>query len=331
MEIEHKQGRRRWRKKGFLFTLVTIFALMVFIFSLTFQSNIKIKNRMHAIESRIRTMDSFIEDFKRDFERGLYISSFRALLSIENRIVADSVFISDTKALFHEAVANGTLDGVPSPLMSGAKITDWITKIKEEAEKINIILNISVISDPSLGQDDPWYIRVSMNISYVVEDMGGIAIWNTSGEIVAQIPVQGLEDPFYIVYGEGRLTRLINESPYLNNFTWKVEEPNTWNVSHLLDHTDHSFYIHNPDAPSFLQRLEGEIDGSSACCGIESLLNLKDISDAGLPIDESSSIVDYHYWAGDGNGDKRINETPDWFRLDNAHLAIYNATKIAYD
>ena len=195
MEIEHKQGRRRWRKKGFLFTLVTIFALMVFIFSLTFQSNIKIKNRMHAIESRIRTMDSFIEDFKRDFERGLYISSFRALLSIENRIVADSVFISDTKALFHEAVANGTLDGVPSPLMSGAKITDWITKIKEEAEKINIILNISVISDPSLGQDDPWYIRVSMNISYVVEDMGGIAIWNTSGEIVAQIPVQGLEDP----------------------------------------------------------------------------------------------------------------------------------------
>ena len=231
MEIEHKQGRRRWRKKGFLFTLVTIFALMVFIFSLTFQSNIKIKNRMHAIESRIRTMDSFIEDFKRDFERGLYISSFRALLSIENRIVADSVFISDTKALFHEAVANGTLDGVPSPLMSGAKITDWITKIKEEAEKINIILNISVISDPSLGQDDPWYIRVSMNISYVVEDMGGIAIWNTSGEIVAQIPVQGLEDPFYIVYGEGRLTRLINESPYLNNFTWKVEEPH--GMSHI--------------------------------------------------------------------------------------------------
>ena len=143
---------------------------------------------------------------------------------------------------------------------------------------------------------------------------------------MTSISIVEFEDPLYIVYSFGRTTNVINITKFEGNYSYKINE--TWNVSNLLAHSENSLYTANSDAPSFLMRFEDDL-GSSPY-GIESLVNLKKLSDYGLEIDYESSIVDYHYWDGDNNGDYRINFTPSWFKLDAGHLAKYNVTGISY-
>jgi len=120
------------------------------------------------------------------------------------------------------------------------------------------------------------------------------------------------------------LNNIINKTIYDGNYTFKIND--TWNVTNLLKHIENSLYTENSNAPSFLSRFEYDLSPSPY--GIESMVNLKKFQ--GLGINEDSSIIDYHYFPDDGNGDYRINVTPSWVKIDDEHRIRYNATGVSY-
>jgi hypothetical protein len=313
------------RKKGTYFTLMTIAFLVIFLFVLLMPGYRKIGEKMMVIEMRVDSMNNFIKDLERDIERGLYISSYRAILSLEENIIIRGAFLNDTKASFEEAVLYGTVNGTNSSIMVASTFPEWIARIQEETSRFNVEFNIT-LNDIDVYQTDPWHVRVNADVNFSVKDTTGIASWDRVQGVETSISILEFEDPLYIVNSFGRTTNVINQTMFEGNFTYKIG--GEWNVSNLLKHTYNSYYLANDDAPSFLMRFENDL--SSSPYGIESLVDLKKLSDYGLEIDEDASIVDYHYWDGDNNGDYRVNFTPSWFKLDANHLAIYNVTNISY-
>lgn len=314
----------RLGKKGMYFTLMTIAFLIIFTFFSKVPSYKRFGERMSSIEMRIDSMNDFIKDLERDTSRGLYISSFRALMSLDGYIIQHGEFLQDFDTSFKEAILNGTVNNTNSTLMLFSTFPNWIENIRSNAIKFNIDANIT-LHDIYVFQNDPWHVTVSANLTFLVRDVTKIASWDINETINASISIIGFEDPLYIVYSYGRTTNIFNITPFDGNYAYNVN--GTWNVSHLLSHTKHSYYTSHPDAPNFIMRFENNL-GSSPY-GIESLVDLNKLSGLGLDINSESSIVDYHYWDEAGNGNYRINFTPSWFKLDYNHLAKYNVTKIS--
>lgn len=311
-------------RKGMYFTLMTIAFLFIFIFVFMIPGYKLFGERMMATEMRIDSMNDFIKDLERDTERGLYISSYRALMSMEEYIINEGMFLDDVELTFREAVLNGTVNNATTTLMAASTFPDWVQNIKAKSSKLNIGANIT-INSVGICQTDPWYVAVNANLTFFIRDMAGIASWRINKVITAQVSIIGFEDPLYIVYGLGRLTNLINITPFEGNYTYKINE--TWYVTNLLSHLENSYYASNQNAPSFLMRFENNLNSSPS--GIESLANLIKLNAVGLPINSGSSVVDYHYWNDDPNGDYSVDYMPTWFKLDAGHLAKYEVSGIS--
>jgi len=301
---------------------MTLAVLSIFIFVFMMPGYKRLGESMTVVEMRVTSMNDFIKDLERDTERGLYISSFRAILSLEEYMIIHGEFLTDVQKNFKEALLNGTINSTNTTLMRLSTFPLWIEKIREESQEFNIETNIT-LHNIALYQNDPWLVGVSANLSFFIRDTTEIASWNMNKIINTSISIISFEDPLYIINSQGRTTNPINVTPFDNNFTYKS---GTWNVNNLLSHTDNSYYVSNPSAPSFLMRLENDLGPSPQ--GIESLVSLTRLSELGLDLCSTCSIVDYHYWDETSNGDYRINLTPNWFKLDLNHLARYNVTNL---
>ena len=316
-------------KKGMYFTIVTLIMIFIFVFVFLIAGRYDLNSRLSVVEMRVESMNDFIKDLRRDTERGLYITSFRAILSIEEYVINNGAFINDSNGGILELLLNGTIYGTSSPMMTNSKLTDWMDNIVTEAGKLNINLSMDV-KNITVFQDAPWSVRINMTLGINVSDEGNIASWVRDEVIETTVDIVDFEDPLYIVFSGGRITNQIKRSVNSGNFTKEILD--TWDVGNLINHINNSEYIFNPDAPSFLMRLENNTN-SSACCGIESLVNIKKLELAGFQayeINSESSVVDHDYWQGISNGDYRVNFTPEWFRLDGDHLDSYNVTSISY-
>lgn len=308
-------------KKGLVFTLMAIVFMIMFIFIFLLPV-FKVKtNEMLIVETRVDTINNFIKDIERDTSRGLYIASYRALLSIENDIIEKGVFTDNLNSQFHEAILNGTINGQSKILMNASTFPQWISRIQDIADDLNIGTNIT-LHEVQLSQITPWDVLVTANLNYVIFDQSGIAYWNYNKTINTSISILGFEDPIYVIYSFGRLTNTINQTPYENNYTFEND------VDNLISHTENSYYVASNTSPNFLMRLENNLSASPY--GIESLINVKKLNDFGLSINTEASIVDYYYWQDYNNGDYRINGTPSWFKLDAGSLNKYMVDDLSY-
>ena len=316
-------------KKGMYFTILTIGFLLIFIFVFVIPGYSRLGEKMAVTEMRVDSMNDFIKDLQRDLERGLYISSFRSIMAMEQRVINTGTFLNDSEHSFKEALLNGTVEGINSSLMVASKFTSWIENVQSEASKLNIEAGVE-LHEVRVYQTEPWKVSVWANLTLNVSDSTGIATWEREEIIETQVKIAEFEDPLYVVYSLGRITNIINITPYGDNYTYK--QGDTWYVDNFMDHINDSYYTFNPDAPSFLMRFESNLSGSS-CCGIESLVNLKELESVGFSgseIHTQSSLVDHYYWVGVTNGEYRINLTPSWVKLDGDHLSTYDVVGLSY-
>lgn len=308
-------------KKSMYFTLMTITFLVIFIFMFMVPSYKKLSNKMLSTEMRVDSMDSYIKDLERDMERGLYISSYRALMALEQNIITKGQFLNDTESVFIEALINGSVYGKGSSLMDTSTFPNWVSNIQQKAIKLNIIVNITVYN-VTIYQEDPWNVGVLANISMMINDSASIAYWVRNKTIHTSISILRFEDPLYIIYTHGKTTNIFNQTLYEGNYTYNIG--GVWYVDNLMSHINSSYYASNADAPNFLMRFENNL--SADINGIESLINIKRLEESGVLVEEmnyDSSIVDYYYWPAVSNGDYRVNFTPSWVRMDAGHLVRY--------
>ena len=297
-------------KKGIFFTLIAILVTSIAIFLFALGS--REAGQDDAIRIRINTMNNFINDFELDMQRALHIAAFRTTLGLEQNIIQEGVFLSDVKAAFTEAILNGSYNQIPMTVLNNATLPDWETRIKKQAEKIKIEVNLT-INDIDVVHKDSWNIEVRINATINLKDKDGLAQWTVEKEIASELSIIGFEDPLYPLNSLGRITNIINKTP----FTDFVQGDDTTN---LQKHLNDSFYIAHNDAPSFLMRLTGNLSASPY--GIESLVNLEDFSDQGLPT-KARSAVDYIYFGNQATTDFYIENMPSWFKVDQDHLQTY--------
>ncbi len=303
-------------KKGVFFTLLALMIVTILVTTYVFTAQLQ---KTTSTKKRVETINSFIESTEKDLARQAYIAGFRATLSMLNYVAQYGTPIPSVEAVVEEALLNGTILGQEEPLLIGATFPEIRQVIEERAGKqgINITLSDPIVS---VSHTEPWHLSVELVTDIAISDIAEIAYWNRTGtSIVAHIPITYFEDPLYIVSTNGVSTNKIKKSPY------EIFVQGT-NIQNLSDHALNSYYINSSLSPSFIMRLEGI--NSPDPNGVESLVNLQELSSQGISV-QDKSVVDYIYFSSQNPSSSRVAGMPSWFKLDAEHLAIYNATHLA--
>lgn len=296
-------------RKSMIFTLFAIVLLSLFLISFSVYS---ITQNNKILNQRIKTLNDFVFSVEEDIPRQLYISSFRIIFLFEKRITETGVYIIDLNETFQEAFYNGTIYGVQENLMQGVTFSDNLNALKGIGRKINADVDFSH-QKISIKQDDPWHINVTLEGDLLIKDKNNLVSWNRSFTTSTSVSVENFEDPLYTIHTNSLVVNKINKSlyqPFVNGN----------DVTHLQKHVEHSFYINSTLAPSFLDRIQGKKSPNAQ--GIESLIYLPALSGQGIET-QTKSVVDYIYFSGNNPTSYTIQGMPSWFRIDDAHLAVY--------
>ncbi len=301
-------------KRGFFFTIITIVTLSLFLITYGIYNEFKERS---SEQKRVKTLDSFLKATEADLSRQAYIMGFRAIFIIESAISASGSYSSNVNAQVNEIIQNGTLGGVPQPLMVEATLPEISALANEKASKLNAELTLS---QPTIHvfQRDPWHVIVQINTTLILNDKNDKANWTIDESIEAPLKIDNFEDPLYLVNTNGLVTNKITRTPY-ENFTQGVD------VTNLIAHATNSYYTATSLAPSFMQRLEGNLTPSEE--GIESLVNLQELSSAGVTV-QDKSVVDHLYFSSQNPPDYRIQGMQSWFKIDDAHLQLYGVEEL---
>lgn len=301
-------------RKGQMFTILAILLIGLMFASFEIFSTIHERN---AIKTRISTMNSFLNSIEKNLQRQLYISGFRIIFLADSKII-NGTYISNLTSFFNEAFYNGTVNGGQEIIMMGATYNDTISSINKKASKINV--NVYMENTTlEFKQDGPWNVRFTMVSDFVMEDKQKLARWKKKQNISVLVPVEGFLDPIFIV--GGHYMRKINRTIYEGNYA------SPGDLSNLSDHVDKGYYAANPDAPSFLNRLEGNFSGDTN--GIESFVNT-----LALPPElqnNEKTCIDHLYFDPDPDVDVlggAYTGMQTWFKIDEGHLLKYNLTTI---
>lgn len=327
---------KRIDKRGIFFTLIAISLLTIIVYSFAIFTY-SLTDRSLVIQTRIETMDSFMNDVESDLERGLYISTFRSVLGMEQYVIDNGTFIADAEDQFQEVFFNGTINNNYMIITQDNLFDDWIFKIWEKGHAIGIDVNITVDS-VSLYQDEPWYVEATLDANIIIKDSKGTSSWTKSSTYNTRIPITGLEDVLYTYNLEMKASNIIQQSPYEGNY---VINGDITNLQNHLDGSDTflvgSYYTASTNGPGFLDRLEGRTTIFRAGTGIESFLNKQKLIDilgateASQYYLEGRSSIDHVQFANSNPTNYSITNMPFWFRLDNttSNLEKYNVSSIA--
>lgn len=303
-------------KKGMIFTILTISLLS--LFAISYGAYNLVQDR-EPTNKRINTLNNFVASVERDLPRQLFISGYRAIFLLDKKILESGSYINDVNISLNEVFFNGTLDGIHQNLMEDATFQAIQNFLTKNANKINA--NIRLLNpEISLIQEDPWNLKVILNITLIIEDKGNLASWNKSTLIESYIPIKNFEDPLYSVNTRGNVINKINQTPYSTFVTGL-------NYENLKSHFENSYYKASASAPSFLNRLQGNLNPNQN--GIESLVNPQKLTDAGIDV-KYKSVVDYIYFSSYDPQKYKISPVNNLI-LDNEdnHLEIYNVSDVA--
>lgn len=293
-------------KKAQLFTLVSIALIFLLLASYEIYS---IASDRQAVKTRVKTMENFLFSTEQNLERQLYISGYRTVFLAEAEILNTGAYINNFNSFFQEAVYNGTVNGNSTLILFGATLSAIQSDIQSQASKLNLNFSFTNVSI-SIGQEDPWNLVIYLNFNLTLTDKTNLAGWNRIQTIKSLISINGFEDPVYLINTGGKVSRKINQTIY-ENFS---------QVNDLNNHLVWKYYLANPDAPSFIDRLEGSLQGDVN--GIESIVYLPELTAQGIVVADKSCI-DHVYFSLDNPSSSTILGTPSWFKVDSNHRGRY--------
>lgn len=306
----------------YLFTVIVFLGVMLLVLY-TYQSY-SLRDKQGAIDTRIRTMNDFINDFNTDVERSTRISATRAMIALEDYVSTNERFfdnITHFEETFREVFYYGSIGGINHSLMEDSSFQVYEQKVFANAKNIGIGFYINV-TRIQLQQDDPWYVKVIIDATIKLNDTSRLAYWDYNDSFTTKVPIDGLRDPLYGINTLGRLQNAIRPT----NITNFVIENNT---DGLIEHIADGFYIANSDAPSFVMRFYNDL--SSSPYGIESIVDIQTVSDQGLELYTDRPVIDYKYFSGAYIADVcNVYNMPLWFKIESSDLLTYNLTVLNY-
>ncbi|MBI3034154.1 hypothetical protein HYY72_03260 [Candidatus Woesearchaeota archaeon] len=305
-------------KKGIFFTVTAAMLLLALAIMLSMQATYQPTDRT-VTETRITSMNDFAKSVQNDLQRGLYITGFRAIISMD-AYASNGTFLNSSQASFREAVINGSINGQPMELMKDTTFANWTAGISTKSKELDIYTNITADSI-TIRQQDSWTLLIESNITINITDSLNTATWHINKTVTTTISIIGLEDPLFTLNTQGMVSRTINSTQYEGAYTSLND------TTSLKAHIDNHYYA-NSTGPSFLMRLEGNY--ASSAYGIESIVNIPELQQSGAP-QYQRSMVDYKYFGNlTTTGLYKIANTyENWLILDNSSLDKYQARSLA--
>ena len=309
-------------KKGVFFTFIAIMLIVLIVAMVTTKGKYRYTEKSKAISHRIVTMNNFIDDFEKDFDRELFIGGYRALLSMNSYIRDIEEYVTDFDTTFNEILINGTADGTEMTLMEqgsqGASIISWLERINEEGGRSNINVKFTPYYIHA-EQFSPWSVKITVKAAINITDVKGVAAWVYNKTFEREFSIVGFEDPLFIVETRDKVTNLINITPSM-----EFVDDATSNTSILTNHLFQSYYINSTRAPSYLMRFSGNRNASPY--GIESMINLIDLDTQGIKIKPKTPVIDFIYFGNITTVNYcNVTNMPSWFIIDNnvTYINIY--------
>lgn len=302
------------RKRGVIFTLICITLLSLLLISSTSYYSFTRNEKAQLVSVSVGSLQRMLKDVEGDMSRAAYITSFRAILSMEEVVFNTNNFLPNAQDVFKSLFLNGSYNGTQYSLMQNNTFYNWTAKAIAQAEALDFNLTFDVAS-VAINHSTPWTLLVQIQINVSIADTKNIAQINKSTDIVTSIDIFEFEDPLYNKFTVNEIANLINKSPYIGNFTQGAD------VSNLSKHMNgtYSYYVESTSAPSFLMRFEGQLQPSPY--GIESMLNYQRFWDKSLTVRVNSSVIDYLYWNTTTTyRNWTIAGMPSWFRIDNGSI-----------
>lgn len=318
---------KKINKKAFAYLLIaSILIAIILIVFLTMQKY-KYQDKQNIDTIRIKTLNDFVKGFTADVERATYISAYRSLLALEDNIATKGEFFTNTEEQFRETFFNGTINGTTSQIVNGTSFKDYLSKVNQIANtmNINITANIQTVY---LEQTDPWNIKVIVESNFIIEDKTKLASWNLTKNITTTLPIENLRDPLYSTYTSNRVPNTIIKNPY----TEIVNQTNndTTNLEQLINN---SYYIESTNAPTFLMRFEN--NNSPHQYGIESIVNIEELSDQDIEVYADRVKTDYIYFNDLTESQKicNVQDIPTKYELilPENRKEMYQIENLAYD
>jgi len=298
------------QKKAQIFSMIAVAIILLFFVSYEIYSTI---HERQIIKTRVKTMDSFLFSLEQDLVRQLYISGFRTIFLAESEIARTGSYILNFSSFFQEAINNGTISGIPSSILDGAKISDIQDNIQGNARKMSIIINLSNIK-VSVSQEDPWNVVIYFNATLNMTDENNLASWYKNESIKAFVTIENFEDPLSLLNTQGKITRKIIKTLYEGDYVSGGDK------THLSLHLENEYYANNTDAPSFLDRIQGlNIPDTN---GIESFVYIPKLTAQDIYILDKS-VVDYIYFSSQNPPYSSVSGMPSWFKIDSQHCTRY--------
>ena len=261
--------------------------LFVILFAPT--SDISLQSGALAVGTRIGSVDNYISNLEGAYlETVLGNSAYRSVLSLIYYMNSTGDYLPDINGAFQEVLINGTINKVKIDSITGKKImenhtiTNWSSKISQIAKETLNVNTTIILNNASIYQTKPWSMEAELNLNFTVTS--SLAEWRKGVKVTAEVNIEGLDDPYYLINTGGG---------YSNRIKRSTVEFNKWNLSATREHLRNGTYVHfeNSGAPSFLMRFTNTLSNSS-CCGIESLVNPNKIGS----MDVMDSYVDYMFW-----------------------------------
>lgn len=187
--------------------IIPIFGIM-FFHSQIGQKNIDISIRANELKY-------FVDSIETDLGRFIEITGKRALISAVSNITVTGLPLDDAELRLAELIENGTLRGVPSPLVETNNLNTWEQKINTLANNAGFYLVLKGI-EMNITQND------SFNISFKIKALVNISDTNAKMGVlrnitaISLVSIEGIEDPLFPLNTLGRVFRVIRFYNFTN-------------------------------------------------------------------------------------------------------------------
>ncbi|MBU5690017.1 MAG: hypothetical protein QXM68_02440 [Candidatus Aenigmatarchaeota archaeon] len=222
---------RKIRSKGILFGFSLVIVSLALISLLILQKSIYYKNYQKGfIENRINDMNNLYESIVFDLDKAVDIITKRAISTAISDIVTSGEPLNNPEEKIKELVFYGTINGQEKQLMQNSTIVDWSNRINYVGQSKNYNITISFLS-LNIEQYDSFNLVARGSALINITDRNGVASINRVHNFSKTVSIEGFEDPLYVLSTEGKATKIIKKSKYLNNFTFVLFEcspSNNW-------------------------------------------------------------------------------------------------------
>ncbi len=197
-------------RKGFVYTLFVISFLSSLMLFLSMQNS---ADDMSELAEKIRADEvvSFVRAVSDDVNRGAFISSKRALLSLDNSILeGNGTFPPEANLSVAELIINGTFNNGHSEIMENSTLVNWTDALKaiSAEQRMNAVF---FIESTGIFPASAFEVAFKNNISAYIYDPFTKIAYNKTIQSLQNVPIDQLEDPYIAIRSLGTVSNTFKQ------------------------------------------------------------------------------------------------------------------------